>query len=295
MSALDVDVLLGELLEQRKDRVGISTTTLNVVAFVEDDQRLLEQLTERTDQLADRHAARTVLLVSSLEATAYSVRSRCNEVDDTVLTHSEQIQVGVSDIGAAELRSLTHSLCVPNVCTVLLWGGRHIEDERFRLLAGLSNVIVIFSSATGSGPQMLRELVGAQAAPFAAKVRDVAYLRLLTWQDLIAQFFDDEELAGELSSIARVEVVCGSHPEAYYLVGWLASRLGWTPCGPREFCNAAGSPIKIAVRIEGPARRVRSVHLHSSHCVFGVATEKGADDLICLTVEGQKPRPQRCL
>lgn len=295
MSAVDVESLLGELAEQRKDRAGISTTTLNVVAFVEDDETFLQRLTERTNQLAERHAARTLLLVSSHQVTSHTVHSRCNEVENTVLTLSEQLQLGVSGVAAAELRSIVHALTIPNVRTVLLWGGRHIADERFTLLAGLANVAVIFSSASSDALQMLRELVALQETPAAERVRDIAYLRLNPWQDLIAQFFDDEELAAELSSISRVEVVSGSAPEAYYLVGWLASRLHWDPCGPREFCNAAGNGIQIDVRIEGAPRRVRSISLHTAQCVFSAAVENEADDLVCLTVEGKKPRPQRCL
>lgn len=295
MSTVDVESLLGELAEQRKDRAGISTTTLNVVAFVEEDEAFLERLTERTNQLAERHAARTVLLVSSHKVTSHTVHSRCNEVENTLLTHSEQLQIGVSGVGGAELRSIAHALTIPNVRTVLLWGGRHIADERFTLLAELANVAVIFSSATSDPLQMLRELVALQHTPPAERVRDIAYLRLNPWQDLIAQFFDDDELTEELTTISRVEVVCGSAPEAYYLVGWLASRLHWDPCGPREFCNAAGARIEIDVRIEGAPRRVRSVSLRSAQCVFGAAVENEAEELVCLTVEGRKHRPQRCL
>lgn len=290
---IDVELLLGELAEQRKDR--IFTTTLNVVAFVEDDDVLLQRLTNRTDELAERHATRTILLVGSLSAHAHTVQSRCNEVNDTLLTHSEQMQLGVADVEPAELRSIVHALIVPNVRTVLLWGGKHVDDPRFTALADIAHTVVLFSSATGSGAQALRELLRLQGTSVASKIRDLAYMRLMPWQDLVAQFFDDEELAAELPSISRVEIVCGSEPEGYYLVGWLASRLAWIPCGPSEFCNPEGMRIDVEVRIDGPARRVKSIRLRSSNTVFGAAIEDDADDLVCLTVEGQKHRPQRCL
>jgi glucose-6-phosphate dehydrogenase assembly protein OpcA len=255
----------------------------------------LEQLTTRTDELAERHAARTVLLVESLAAHSHTTHSRCNEVNDTVLTHSEQIQLGVSNVDATELRSIVHALVVPNVRTVLLWGGRHIHDPRFTALADLANTVVLFTSATGSGVEGLREILGLHGTPVAAKIRDLAYLRLMPWQDLVAQLFDDDELAEELPSIARVEIVCGSQPEGYYLVGWLASRLGWTPCGPHEFCNDEGQQIDVDLRIEGHARRVRSICLNSARCAFGAALQRDDEDLVCLSVEGEKHRPQRCL
>jgi glucose-6-phosphate dehydrogenase assembly protein OpcA len=255
----------------------------------------LQQLTARTDELAERHAARVVLLVAARASQSHTVLSRCNEVDDTVLTHSEQIQLGVAGVDAMELRSIVHALVVPNVRSVLLWGGPHIADTRFTALAELTNTVVLFTSATAPGLDGLREILRLQGTGTASKIRDLAYLRLMPWQDLVAQFFDDDELASELDTISRVEIVCGSEPEEYYLLGWLASRLGWLPCGPREFCNAEGKQIEVDLRIEGQARRVRSICLHSSHSVFGAAIERDEDDLVCLTVEGQKHRPQRCM
>jgi hypothetical protein len=236
-----------------------------------------------------------VLLVASLEAQSHTVHSRCKEVNDTILTHSEQIQLGVSNVHAGELRSIVHALVVPNVHTVLLWGGRRINDPRFSALADLAHTVVLFTSATAAGVEGLREILSLQGMPAAAKIRDLAYLRLTPWQDLVAQLFDDEELAEELSSITRVEIVCGSEPEGYYLVGWLASRLAWEPCGPHQFCNAQGKQIDVDLRIEGQARRVRSICLNSARSVFGAAIERDADDLVCLTVEGEKHRPHRCL
>jgi glucose-6-phosphate dehydrogenase assembly protein OpcA len=293
--ALDVELLLGELAEQRKDRGGIATTSLNVVGFVEDDEQLLQRLTQRTNELAERHAARTILLVASLAAESHTTQSNCKEVNDILLTHSEQIQLGVSNVGAAELRSVVHALVVPNVRTVLLWGGTHVTDERFAALADIADTVVIFSSATGNGANALREVLQIQGTPAAGKIHDLAYMRLMPWQDLVAQFFDDDELAAELSGISRVEIVCGSEAEAYYLVGWLASRLGWDPCGPREFCNAQGKNITVDLRIEGPVRRIQSIRLQSPHSVFGATIQKDEDDLVCLTVEGEKHRPQRCM
>lgn len=293
--ALDVELLLGELAEQRRDRGGIATTSLNVVGFVENDEELLQRLKQRTNELAERHAARTILLVASLTAESYTTQSNCIEVNDMLLTHSEHIQLGVANVAPAELRSVVHALVVPNVRTVLLWAGMHVTDERFAALADIADTVVLFSSITGAGASALREILQIRSTPAAPKIHDLAYMRLTPWQDLVAIFFDDEELAGELSGISRLEIVCGSEPEGYYLVGWLASRLGWDPCGPREFCNAEGATITVDLRIEGPVRRIQSIRLQSAHSVFGAAIQKNEDDLVCLTVEGEKHRPLRCM
>jgi len=58
-------------------------------------------------------------------------------------------------------------------------------------------------------------------------LRDLAWMRLRPWQDMIANFFDDPALLGELFSIRRLHIASGSDSEAFYLAGWLASRLDW--------------------------------------------------------------------
>lgn len=282
MQTVNVEQLLDELAHSRTDSEGVATTSLNVVAFVERDHDLLTRLLDRVDAISARYASRSIILVSELTAAEHTVRK-------------EQIQLGVGGMPAAEMRSIVHSLLVPDVRSVLIWAGEHLDDERFAALADLVNVVVLFSSVKDAGVEPLRELLQLQRMNAAAKIRDLSYLRLFAWQDLVAQFFDDPEVAAELQSISRVEVECGSQPEAYYLAGWLASRLAWEPCAPGEFCNAQGAKISVELRKKGAPRRISTIRLQSANYVFGAEIEESADDLVCLTVKGKKPRDQRCL
>ena len=291
MTVIDVDQLLGELAEQR--RTGMSTTSLNLVAFVENDPDLTERVSQRLEALAERNISRTLLL--TCDDRPHRVRSTHMEIGGTLVTHSEQIQLAVQGVSAADLRSIVHDLLVPNVRTVLLWGAPTLEDDRFSALAHLADIVILFSSARGEGTGPLREILRLKGSGIESKVRDLAFLRLLPWQDMVAQFFDDPDLAEELPHITNVDVTAGSDPEAYYLIGWLASRLFWDPCGLNEFCNADGGTIAISMRREGPPRRVSSVRMRSQNSQFGAAVQDGAEELICLTVQGHKHRPQQCV
>jgi hypothetical protein len=213
---------------------------------------------------------------------------------NTLVTSFEQIQLGVADVAVPQLRSVVHDLLTPNVRNVMLWGGNHVQDARFDALGELAERVVLFSSAD-SGVDRLRELARMDEEPIAQRIRDLAYMRLLAWQDLTAQFFDDPELASELPSINLVQITSGSDAEAYYLAGWLASRLDWQPCGEIAFCNASGAPIRIELRKEGLPRRIRAIRLQSPACTFAIAVSPDAEDLVCLTVEGRKERAMRCL
>jgi glucose-6-phosphate dehydrogenase assembly protein OpcA len=290
----NADELLEALEHERRDRGGICTTSLNVIAFVENDAALLQWLAENGGAFAESHGFRILVLDGSRGAEQSTVRTHCKEMGNTLVTSFEQIQLGVADLAAPQLRSIVHDLLTPNVRNVMLWGGSRVQDDRFGALSDLAERIVLFSSAD-SGIERLRELASLDQAPIAQRLRDLAYMRLLAWQDLTAQFFDDPDLASELPSINRVEITSGSDAEAYYLAGWFASRLGWQPCGEIAFCNASGAAIRIDLRKEGLPRRIRAIRLHSPSCTFGIAVSPDAEDLVCLTVEGRKKRPMRCL
>lgn len=295
MSTLNVEALLGALDHERRDRGGICTTSLNVIAFVEDDDDLLKWMAESSDAFAEAHGFRILLLDGSRGPQVYSVRTQCKELGDTLLTSREQIQVGVQDIGAAELRSITHDLLAPNVRNVLLWAGKHLADDRLNALSGLAERIVLFSSSGVSALESLRELVRLEDTPLISRLCDLAYMRLLAWQDLTAQFFDEPELATELPTITRVDITSGSEPEAYYLAAWLAGRLGWDPCGDMVFAGPQGCTIHVVFHKEGRPRRVRGITLQSASCTFGITVSTDAEDLICLSVSGKKNRPLRCV
>lgn len=295
MSALDVEALLGALAHERRDRGGIRTTSLNVIAFVEGDDALLQWMAESSDAFAEAHGFRILLLDGSRGPQSSSVRTHCKELGDTLLTNREQIQAGVRNIEAAELRSITHDLLAPNVRNVLLWAGKHLADDRLNVLSELADRIVLFSSSGVSAIDSLRELVRLEDTPLASRLSDLAYMRLLAWQDLTAQFFDEPDLAAELPTISRVDITSGSEREAYYLAAWLAGRLGWRPCGDMVFAGPQGCTIHAGFHKEGLPRRVRAVALQAASCTFGITLSPDAEDLICLTVEGKKSRPPRCV
>ncbi len=295
MSSLNVEDLLGALAQERSDRGGVSTTSLNVIAFVENDAPLLQWLVGSSDAFAEAHGFRVILLDASSGVENRAVRTHCKDLGDTLVTSLEQIQLGVRGVPGPILRSIAHDLLVPNVRNVVLWGGNHVEDERFSALVELAETIVLFSPPAEAALDSLHQLTRLEGTPLAARIRDLAYMRLLAWQDLTAQFFDDPDLATELPAIKRIEITSGSEPEAYYLAGWLASRLGWEPCGPLAFCTANGDPIQIELRKGGLPRRIRGIRLHSDTCSFGIEITRDAEDLICLTVEGRKHRPTRCV
>src|SRR5579884_4151233 len=138
MASVAVDRLLDELARARADGPDVATTSLNVIAFVENDENLLKLVRERIGALSQLHSSRSIVLAASEDAAEHHV-------------HDQQVEIGAASLGGAELHSLVHDLLVPDVHSVLLWGGEHVEDERFGQLAELVDVVVVFSSVRDLG------------------------------------------------------------------------------------------------------------------------------------------------
>ncbi len=130
------------------------------------------------------------------------------------------------------------------------------------------------------------------AARPALRVRDLAWLRLGPWQDMIATFFDDPALLDELYSIRRLHISSGSAAEALYLGGWLASRLGWRPSGRDAFTDKDGATVRFERRRAGELRRVGSVCLDSDTSWYHgeVSSDPG---VVRVWVEGEHAREAR--
>lgn len=252
-----------------------SSTTVNLIAFAE-DPATVPRLRDRFSTFAQKHSCRSIFLDATRSGAT-----------------SEESELAVAGMPADQLRSTVHDLLAGGVASALFWAGRDLNDPRFEALASLGSTVVIDSSRAADGKASLQKLAEISASTDRF-VRDLSYLRLLPWQDMVAQFFDDAELAQELPGISGVQVVSGSEPEAYYFAGWLASRLHWKPCGRNELCNDAGDVITVDIERRGEPRRVLSVVLRSKHCAFTAELDANSGDLVCLTVTGKPQRERRC-
>ena len=221
-----------------------STIALNLVAFAETPVRA-ERLRDRMIEVAARHRAQTLLLDAS------------------------EHPCGTEDL-QREIRHRT----VAGVPTALFWAGNSLTDGRFETAARLCTVALVNTSQMEDGRQALRDLAQVSNR-LDRRVHDLSYLHLVTWQELIARFFDDAALVPELPRLNRLIVTAGSPAHAFYLAGWLASRLGWEPCGERELCNAEGATIRVEIAIEGPYHRIGGVELHSERAAFTISADAG--------------------
>jgi glucose-6-phosphate dehydrogenase assembly protein OpcA len=268
---------LGERSRQRGSDVHVAIMTL--VVFFE-DTTIGELARDRIRTLAAKHPSRVIVLDGTQDADVARVEA------------GDWIELGAKGCSPETLRSTIAALRLPEAPLVLLWIAPGIgDDPRFAVLSEHVQTVVYNSSLVDSGHEALCDLVDYVEHHPQLPLADIAYLRLSPWQESVAIFFDGKDVE-ELFDLRRVEIACGSEPEGFYLLGWLASRLQWRPCSQRSLLTRQGKEIQFEIRREGEPRRISCVALSSSRSKFVAEADKKAE-MIQLSVTGSSQHSRR--
>jgi glucose-6-phosphate dehydrogenase assembly protein OpcA len=295
-SCTDVPAILADLRRLREDAAAgdgpkATVVTLNFIVYVNDAEHRAWVQT-RALGVAEKHPCRMIVLDASDSSDRATVD---HTVRESALgpVRSERVELCAGEIPARKLVSAVHSLSVRDIPTVLWWtGGSVVGEPAFAELLALSTSVLVDSSGTSGDPAALRDLGRFFERNPLVRLRDLAYMRLAPWQDVVAQFFDEPEALRAIDGIGKISIVSGSEAEALYLGAWLASRLGWRAASPASFRSRHGTEIPLTIERAGEKRRVRSVELASARTRFIATLSEGAD-AVALAVEGEAERPPR--
>lgn len=235
---------------------------LNLVAFVP-GQRDAAGASNAVATLTARHPSRAILLVQSPAAAGEAeleaeVTAMCRVVGAArSQVCCEAISLYARTPAAANrLAGVAASLLVPDVPVALWWWGplpatgatelgpggrataalfdRLIEVADRAFIDSELGTMVPSPAGEAAAPSVLQELA-RRIAPGDVAWNDLTWARLAPWRELIASLFDPPRLSDLLPAISRVVIELPSaraNPAAWLLLGWLASRLGWTPARP---------------------------------------------------------------
>lgn len=203
----------------------------------------VEQLNSLLEEVAREHPCRAIVLRVDSETPemrlAAKVSTRCRTLTSGAKQLcGEQLTMEVSGPFPERASSAVEPLLVPDVPVFLWWKDiPHTEDALFTRLAALADRIVL-DSAASDHPHLdfLRLARMLDEAPEQMRVSDVNWGRLTSWRTLLASFWDVEDYAPHLALSNRVVVeyyppsVAPDEiaPQCCLLIGWLASRLGWS-------------------------------------------------------------------
>lgn len=216
--------------------------------------------------IVEKHPSRVLLLVGEPEyenaGLSASVSAVCHPASAGRQICSEHVTLSAPTPSANRLASIARPLLIGDLPTALWWAAPEpptAAGALFDDLAGMADH-VIYDSAGWLDP--VRGVVSVAGWEMGLETRrvvsDLAWRRGKPWRRLVSQTLDPHILPGALESIEEVEIEHGPHalPQAWFLIGWLAGRLGWQPIGGKVapgvevswgFESAKG-PLRVTVR-----------------------------------------------
>jgi glucose-6-phosphate dehydrogenase assembly protein OpcA len=150
----------------------------------------------------------------------------------------EQVTLEVGRDGIPLVPGSILQLLVEEMPVFTWWRRRGLEDDGLLApLRDLSDCLIVDGARFVRPAEDLDELRRVAAKPgWKGHVTDLAWERLEPWRDAIASLFDIPRMRRYLGAIERVTVAAagpgaedGLTTAGAYVVGWLASRLDWTP------------------------------------------------------------------
>ena len=224
-------------------------STINLIAVAGSDEHV-DFIRDTVGKLRDFVPSRTVVIQILEERDtppSYNVtvelreptsqRTRAGIHFETITIRTDARQVGT-------LASLLRPLLMSELPTYLWWP-RDVPHGRtlFSDLVDIVDRLTIDSSRLIHAPGDVERIRSIRTTIASELITgDFAWLRLSSWRQLLAQFFDPEHTQDCLTSISEVNIAYAAPrpdgasglPAACLMAGWLSSRLGWTIVDPME-------------------------------------------------------------
>ena len=222
-----IEQALREMLFQQHaaEPDSVPARVLNLVAVV--DKEWSGESANRLSKVGRYQPSRTIVCQVEPGRQAIDAQVSVAVQDESSLTLARELVI--LDIGPhhlEHLETIVDPLVVTDIPT-LLWAP-HGHDGAIDALLQIAQITLI-DTVDAFTPE--EGLARAAALVERGIVVDLAWLRSVPWRERIAALFDPPS---ERPSLERLSHVTIRHEEtssvvALLLVGWLGSRLGWTP------------------------------------------------------------------
>ncbi|MFS8899982.1 glucose-6-phosphate dehydrogenase assembly protein OpcA [Synechococcus sp. H60.2] len=236
VSIEDIEQELNKIWSSKGESVAARAATFTLVVYESlDDALLLPSPT--VEAIATQNPCRVIDLRAKREGAAEDaieaqVAAYCPVTREqrSSLVCCEYITLKAPEAALVRACSTVASLLIPNLPTFLWWQGNlDLNSLLFQKLVALSNRVIVDSRGFVNPEEDLQEM--DLLIREGHHCGDLNWRRLLPWQELTAQAFDPPDRRESLYWIDQVTIdyKAGNPCQALLFLGWLASRLGWTP------------------------------------------------------------------
>jgi glucose-6-phosphate dehydrogenase assembly protein OpcA len=226
-----IEGALRHLLEEQHQQSDAyaPARVLNLVAVVDREWR--GEIVNRLERLGRFHPSRTIVCAidprrTTLDAWATMTCEDADPGPGSLVVCEERVEVEIGEAHVEGLASIVDPLLVPELTTVV-WSP-HGHDEAVDALTELADVVLLDSV---EAPDSAAAIARAEQLLETGYVVDLAWLRSTPWRERIAASFDPSQWRPALDRIDQVLVRhrADSAISGLLLLGWMASRLEWTP------------------------------------------------------------------
>lgn len=247
---MDVTVVERELAslwrkQASTDEAVIRASTINLAVACTDPEDALDAA-EVGQKLSELHPGRLILLTPGYGTTVDArVATHCHALGDRRQVSCEMVTIEVPPGHHEMVPTTLLQLLLGDVPLYVWWRRTLAQDDP--LLVPLSRMAdrFVFNSSNSNDPRKALARVAEQVsfgdAEGHSRGRDLMWVRLDGWREMVASYFDPPQALARLRRCARVEIVSGGTATASgatvasaYMAGWLASRLEWTPTGTQD-------------------------------------------------------------
>jgi glucose-6-phosphate dehydrogenase assembly protein OpcA len=251
----EIDAALRSALSQvhRENAGYVPARVLNLVTIV--DKQYSGEIANRLRRVGRYHPSRTIVCSvdprrTTLDAVAtIAAPSEVREGNIGLLRETVVVECGTRHL--RHLDRIVDPLVVTDLLTCV-WAP-HGHAEAVDSLLDMSQIVLTDGV---DEPEPADALHRAQQLSKKVYVVDLAWLRSTPWRERIAATFDPPTVRPELRTISAITI--RHHPDsavaALLLIGWLASRLGWS-CSP--LMSGRGGVIEGNVHARRQDVRVR--------------------------------------
>ncbi len=287
----------------------------NLVIFC-NQAALAESLAAEVPAIVNEHPARVLLLVgepgTGLGEVTASVTAWCQKRGN-VHACSEQVTLQAQGGAVVRLPFAVRELLVGDLPTNLWWAVNQPPPLAGPLMYELAEHVqqIIYDSIGWLEPARGVAATAAWLDKFERRqgqwrvASDLNWRRLKYWRRLLSQALDPATAPGALESITEVRIEHGPHAviQAWELVSWLASRLGWRVQAGKVQpnveigwqCDAPQGSVRLSIRrlADGPTeiRRLRIVcKLNGRPAALNVQVED--EHHLAVVLEGVEAAPR---
>lgn len=236
------------------DVVPTRTSVLNLV-LVAPDRVAAVRLARMMGQLSVHHPSRVVIFVTASDAADPSraleaqVTTQCSAIPDAHIAPCfEQIIVPVPPRASHVIASVIPALVLPDLRTFLWWPGLPpLRDPGMvRVARAVDRLVIDSLDFTHCLVNLTRLYDLCRHLDQGCAISDLNWARMMTWREVMAQFFDAPDHQWALDAVSRMTLryghargVADNPAQALLFAAWIASRLGWQVRGAERWGKEA--------------------------------------------------------